>query len=71
MSSERQLLETNNPWWGEHVHRYNVVIPYLEPSDTILDIACGTGFGSDILAKYVKGQVVGGDIAKDAVDEGK
>jgi ubiquinone/menaquinone biosynthesis C-methylase UbiE len=69
MSSERQLLDINNPWWGEHVHRYNVVIPYLDENDTILDLACGTGFGSDILAKFVKGEVVGGDIAQEAIVE--
>jgi ubiquinone/menaquinone biosynthesis C-methylase UbiE len=69
MSSERQLLEPNDPWWGEHVHRYDEVLPYLTPSDVVLDIACGTGFGSDILAQHTKGKVIGGDIAPDAIAE--
>jgi ubiquinone/menaquinone biosynthesis C-methylase UbiE len=69
MSSERQLLEPNDPWWGEHLHRYNEVLPHLSASDAILDIACGTGFGSDILARHTKGTVIGGDIAADAISE--
>jgi 2-polyprenyl-3-methyl-5-hydroxy-6-metoxy-1,4-benzoquinol methylase len=69
MSSERQLLNENDPWWGEHVHRYNEVLPYIGSGDTILDIACGTGFGSEILSRHTNGTVTGGDIAQDAVDE--
>lgn len=69
MSSERQLLDTNNPWWGEHVHRYQEMLPHLGAADNILDLACGTGFGSNILAGYTKGIVVGGDIAADAIQD--
>lgn len=69
MSSERQLLNTEDPWWGEHVHRYNEVLPFLGSNDTILDIACGTGFGSDILAQHTNGVVTGGDIATDAIEK--
>jgi ubiquinone/menaquinone biosynthesis C-methylase UbiE len=69
MSSERQLLNTNDPWWGEHVHRYNEVLPVIKKADRILDLACGTGFGSNILAQYTNGIVIGGDIAVDAVKE--
>lgn len=71
MSSERQLLDKNDPWWGEHVHRYDVVLPLLNGKEVILDLACGTGFGTDILAQYTTGKVVGGDIAADAIDECK
>jgi ubiquinone/menaquinone biosynthesis C-methylase UbiE len=69
MSAERKLLEKNDPWWGEHEHRYNELIPYIQSSDSILDLACGTGYGSDILAAHTKGLVVGGDIAEEAVKE--
>jgi 2-polyprenyl-3-methyl-5-hydroxy-6-metoxy-1,4-benzoquinol methylase len=69
MASERQLLEEVSPWWGEHVHRYEVALKYLNTTDNILDIACGTGFGSDILARNTSGNVIGGDIAEDAVVE--
>jgi ubiquinone/menaquinone biosynthesis C-methylase UbiE len=69
MSSERQLLNQNDPWWGEHVHRYNEALRFVNGADIILDIACGTGFGSDILAQHTKGLVIGGDIADDAIRE--
>jgi 2-polyprenyl-3-methyl-5-hydroxy-6-metoxy-1,4-benzoquinol methylase len=69
MASERQLLEEVSPWWGEHIHRYDVALKYLNETDNILDIACGTGFGSDILARCSSGFVVGGDISVDAVQE--
>ncbi len=69
MSSERQLINHNDPWWGEHVHRYNEVLPHINKEDRILDIACGTGFGSDILASYSNGEVIGGDISPEAIAE--
>jgi 2-polyprenyl-3-methyl-5-hydroxy-6-metoxy-1,4-benzoquinol methylase len=69
MSSERQLLNQNDPWWGEHVHRYNEALRFVIDADSILDIACGTGFGSDILAQHTGGMVIGGDIAADTIQE--
>jgi ubiquinone/menaquinone biosynthesis C-methylase UbiE len=69
MASERQLLQSSDPWWGEHIHRYNCVLPYIEKHDRVLDIACGTGFGSDILSEATSGTVIGGDISEDAVKE--
>lgn len=68
MASERQLLG-NDPWWGEHVHRYNEVLPLIAPHDKVLDIACGTGFGTDIIAGKTQGVVTGGDISADAIRE--
>jgi ubiquinone/menaquinone biosynthesis C-methylase UbiE len=67
MSSERQQLNEYDPWWGEHVHRYNEVLPYVGKQDIILDLACGTGFGSDILSQHTNGIVIGGDIAAEAI----
>jgi ubiquinone/menaquinone biosynthesis C-methylase UbiE len=69
MSSERQLLNKNDPWWGEHLHRYNQVLPYVKKTDNIIDIACGTGFGSAILAGGTEGKVTGGDINEIAIEE--
>lgn len=69
MSSERQLLNENDPWWGEHIHRYNEALRFVGSSDSILDIACGTGFGSDILAQHTNGLVIGGDIDAEAISE--
>lgn len=69
MSSERQLLESESRWWGEHIHRYQEALKYIEPGTVILDIACGTGFGTDILASYSNGKVVGGDISAESIEE--
>ncbi len=69
MSSERQPVESSGRWWGEHIHRYNEALLLINPNDVVLDIACGTGFGTDIIAAKTSGKVVGGDIAKEAIDE--
>jgi len=69
MSDERQPVETTGRWWGEHIHRYNEALLYIEPDDTVLDIACGTGFGTDMIAQRVRGKVIGGDIAPVAIEE--
>lgn len=67
MSSERQLDNTNNPWWGEHLHRYEEAAKLInKPNAKILDIACGSGFGSNYLAKLGY-QVIGGDLSHDVV----
>jgi len=69
MSSERQLDNTNNPWWGEHIHRYEEAAKIIgKDQKTILDIACGTGFGSHYLATLGH-KVVGADISEIAIDE--
>ncbi len=68
MSSERQEHNKNTPWWGEHIHRYNSTFQYLSPSDIILDIACGNGFGSSILSEKTDNLVIGGDISQETID---
>lgn len=69
MSFERQPVESAGRWWGEHIHRYNEALLHINPDDIVLDIACGTGFGTDIIAGKTHGKVIGGDIAADAIDE--
>lgn len=71
MAEERLLHEEDNAWRGEHYHRYKVLADYISENDVVLDIACGTGYGTNRIAHYTKGKVVGGDIAKDAVDQCK
>ncbi|HSH67845.1 MAG TPA: class I SAM-dependent methyltransferase [Bacteroidia bacterium] len=68
MSSERQEHNKNNPWWGEHIHRYEVAIQSVKPGSTILDIACGNGFGSFLLSQHTNEKVIGGDLSKDTID---
>ena len=69
MSSERQPVESAGRWWGEHIHRYNEALLHINSDDTVLDIACGTGFGTDIIAGKTRGKVIGGDIAAEAIEE--
>jgi len=69
MSSERQLDDTNNPWWGEHIHRYEEAAKIItRRNSNVLDIACGTGFGSNFLAELGH-NVIGADISEGAVNE--
>jgi 2-polyprenyl-3-methyl-5-hydroxy-6-metoxy-1,4-benzoquinol methylase len=69
MSSERQLDDTNNPWWGEHMHRYQEAAKLLPHSSlNILDIACGSGFGSSFLAQSGN-TVIGGDLSEITITE--
>lgn len=69
MSSERQPVESSGRWWGEHIQRYKEALKLIEGSDRVLDIACGTGFGTDMIARTTRGAVIGGDIAPEAIDE--
>lgn len=60
-----------SPYWGEHAARYFFALSYVEDG-SVLDIACGTGYGMLILkksAKSVTGVDVDADAAKEAVIE--
>lgn len=68
MASERQEHTTVSPWWGEHVHRYDAAAAYIRGSDAVmLDIACGNGFGTALLAEHTSRTVTGGDISEEAI----
>ena len=67
MSSERKLLEKKDPWWGEHIHRYAEVLNRLRGDEVILDIACGTGYGTAILAEKCN-EIIGGDIEMKTIE---
>lgn len=69
MSDERQSDNTDNPWWGEHLHRYEEAGKWLGTKhQEVLDLACGTGFGSDYLAS-IGHKVTGGDISAGSITE--
>jgi ubiquinone/menaquinone biosynthesis C-methylase UbiE len=53
-----------SPYWGEHVARYVFALPYVEDK-TVLDIACGTGYGLGYL-KAKASRVIGADVDLDA-----
>ena len=68
MSSERQEINKVSPWWGEHLHRYGEILKSLTGNETILDIACGSGFGTHLLSTSSIGQVYGGDLSSEAIN---
>lgn len=71
MSSERQIDNIDNPWWAEHLQRYQEVNKILGSNKKyILDIACGSGFGSDYLSNCGY-DVIGGDLSEEVVLECK
>jgi 2-polyprenyl-3-methyl-5-hydroxy-6-metoxy-1,4-benzoquinol methylase len=65
-TGERYIPERTGQIQPEHVHRYLLAREYAKDKD-VLDIACGEGFGSAILAKTAR-SVTGVDIASEAVE---
>jgi len=49
----------------EHLHRYNSIIPFIQ-NKTVLDIACGEGYGSSLMAKHAS-KVYGVDIDENCI----
>jgi 2-polyprenyl-3-methyl-5-hydroxy-6-metoxy-1,4-benzoquinol methylase len=53
-------------YYYAHIKRYMLAVGLIKKTDAILDIACGTGYGSKILSGHAK-SVVGADISTAAV----
>ncbi len=78
MSSEERFKGANvidagklSPYWGEHTARYVFALPYIE-NKSVLDIACGTGYGLGFLkgkAKSLTGVDVDIEAAREARNE--
>lgn len=64
-TGERYVPQITGEIQLEHVHRYLLAREYAKGKD-VLDIACGEGFGSAILAQASR-RVVGVDIAAEAI----
>ena len=62
---ERLLTEFQGKIVHEHLHRYSVARQYITGKD-VLDIACGEGYGSNLLSEGSK-SVTGVDIAQNAI----
>lgn len=50
----------------EHLDRYNFALGFLKETDVVLDAACGSGYGSSILATKAK-QVIALDFSDHAI----
>ena len=53
----------------EHLHRYMLAAKFAE-GKTVLDIACGEGYGTYILSQVAK-SVIGVDISKETIAAAK
>ncbi len=76
MSSEERFRGANvieagklSPYWGEHTARYVFALPYIE-NKSVLDIACGTGYGLGFLKSKAK-RVTGVDVDIEAAREAR
>ena len=58
-----------SPWWGIHEARYRFACKYVE-GDTLLDVACGTGYGIPIVSNAVP-YTVGIDIDHGALQSAR
>jgi len=56
--------------YKEHVARYNFASKYIK-SKKVLDIACGSGYGCEILLKKGAKYVIGSDISEETIDYAK
>jgi len=66
---ERVVLNdtTPNHLMDEHLNRYIFAKKFIK-NKIVLDLACGTGYGSFELAKSGAKKVIGGDISKETID---
>ncbi|MBU0619689.1 MAG: class I SAM-dependent methyltransferase [Patescibacteria group bacterium] len=67
--TERLILDNkskNNIIYNEHLVRYEFVKQFVK-NKKVLDIACGSGYGSKILAKAGAGKVVAIDVDEEAI----
>jgi 2-polyprenyl-3-methyl-5-hydroxy-6-metoxy-1,4-benzoquinol methylase len=68
-TGERFIPGTAGEIWHEHWHRYHFAAP-LVAGLAVLDVACGEGYGSALLAAHAA-TVTGADIEPSAVDHAR
>ncbi|WP_395374404.1 methyltransferase domain-containing protein [Marinicella sp. W31] len=64
-TGERFTPECQREIWYEHMHRYAMLEPVIK-GKTVLDAACGEGYGSHMLSQWAD-SVVGVDIDEQAI----
>lgn len=64
-----RVIEGSTPEriWLDHIARYTFAGRYVK-NNVVLDISCGTGYGSKILCDGRAKKVIGIDISKEAID---
>jgi len=62
---EAQAIDSNEP-----INRYRFISQFIEKTDSVLDIACGKGAGTDIISDYAK-EVYGIDYDKRYITDAK
>ncbi len=70
MADERHTYCEKTPWWNEHVFRYVEAIKQMKSNGIVLDIACGNGYGTTLLAGNQQ-KAIGGDLSEEAVKQCK
>jgi SAM-dependent methyltransferase len=68
-TGERFLPGTFGEIWYEHWHRYHFAAELVAGRE-VLDIACGSGYGSALLARQAR-RVVGADISTEAIEHAR
>lgn len=66
-SGERQVHDNLKDIERHHLWRYNEALKYIVLSDKVLDLCCGIGYGSYIMAQKAY-KVVGIDDSQEAID---
>jgi SAM-dependent methyltransferase len=68
-TGERFLPGACGEIWYEHWHRYHFAAKLIAGRE-VLDVACGTGYGSALLARQAR-HVVGADISAEAIEHAR
>lgn len=68
-SGERLETFVYNENTIEHLHRYAIAQEYIKDK-VVLDIACGEGYGTNLLSSYAK-DIIGVDISSETVEAAK
>lgn len=64
------INETPKAMKEDHLYRYLFLKNFIKEKDRVIDIACGTGYGTKIISEFSK-HVVGVDISREAVSYAK
>lgn len=67
--SEREIVTSYYDAHANHLFRYKVAAERIKPGDTVLDFACGCGYGTVYLNDYSRAShIIGADINPDLIE---